>query len=85
MKLVITLTTFILTVSAVNAENCSCNAFPGNRPIIGLFHESEWGASALLKIPVDPFSEDSVKKGVAICEQWKNYLVKIEICNSDDQ
>ena len=67
---------FILTSNVVQAQtSCVCTEFPANLPVVGLFHKSDWGTSALelFRISESSSPEEALKKAKLECEElrWK--------------
>ncbi|MGZ3774993.1 MAG: hypothetical protein ACXVCY_13980 [Pseudobdellovibrionaceae bacterium] len=59
----------------INAENsCACNGLPGNIPVVGLFHKSKWGTSALKVFNIDD------PKAEYKCLELLNQLKAFEVC-----
>lgn len=60
----------------VNADrSCVCNGLPGNLPVVGLFHKSNWGTSALKVFSIDdPQAQNK-------CQQLLKQLKEIDVCN----
>lgn len=55
-------------------KKCVCNGLAANLPIVGLFHTSKWGTSALKVFSADdPTALDK-------CFQLLNQLKEIEVC-----
>lgn len=78
MKLlsILSLLSFILASNAVQAQtSCVCTEFPANLPVVGLFHKSDWGTSALelFRINENLSPEEALKKAKLECEElrWK--------------
>ncbi len=62
----------------INADkSCVCNGLPANLPVVGLFHTSNWGTSALKVFPIHEFNDPSAMDK---CLQLLKQLQEIEIC-----
>ena len=86
MKQLLTVTIFLTSIFAfadskdiaglLNDERtCSCNALPANLPVVGLFHTSHWGTSALKVFSINDSNP------MNSCTQLLKQLQKTEICN----
>ncbi|MBI3299845.1 MAG: hypothetical protein HYZ75_16890 [Elusimicrobia bacterium] len=61
--------------------SCACNPYPSNWPVVGLFHTSQWGTSALKLFEVRvPGDEASLKDSVAQCDLLWTKLSQSGIC-----
>lgn len=60
--------------------SCQCNTYPANWPVVGLFHSSQWGSSALRLFSVKPGDKASVDAGMSQCEQLLDLMQRLDVC-----